>query len=190
MKVTFIRHPQTTWNEQRLFQGTQEGYISESGKLATAEFVKNTQGNKIDIIYCADNKRCKYLANKLLKFHPDTKIIINSEIKERSFGIYEGTSEVELEKVTNFKVDDFEERFTWKPTGGESLKDVSVRARKFIENLKKEEKNKNIFVITSGGIIRTISYVLGIKTLKEAMEFKIKNLGVLTTRIGRFCVII
>ena len=179
MKVTFVRHPQTTWNEQRLFQGEQEGDISESGKLDTIEFVKKTRDNKIDIIYCADNKRCKYLANKLIESHPNAKIIIDSRINERSFGIYEGTSEVDMSKTTNFETNDFDKRFKWKPTGGESLEDVSVRVNNFLIDLKKEQKTKTAFVVTSGGVIKTVSYILGIKTLKEAMMLKMKNLEML-----------
>lgn len=82
MRIAFIRHPQTLWNEQKLFQGTQEGDISESGKLATAEFIKK---------------------------------------------------------------------------------------------LKKEEKNKNIFVITSGGIIRTI-YLETIRKPINAMAANIPKI--------------
>lgn len=176
MKVTFVRHPQTTWNEQRLFQGKQEGDISELGKLDTIEFVKKTLDSKIDIIYCADNRRCKYLANKLIESHPKTKIIIDTRINERSFGIYEGTSEIDMAKTTNFEANDFDKCFKWKPTGGESLEDVSVRVKDFLENLKKEQKAKTAFVVTSGGVIKTVSYILGIKTLKEAMMLKIQNL--------------
>lgn len=183
MKVTFIRHPQTTWNEQRLFQGTQEGNISESGKLATLEFVKDNQNEKIDIIYCADNKRCKYLANKLIEAHPNTEIIIKPEINERSFGIYEGTSEINMAKTNNFEVDDFNERFKWKPTGGESLEDVSIRVRVFLDSLKNEPKAKTAFVVTSGGVIKTASYILGIKTLKDAMTFKMQNLEMMSVEI-------
>ena len=142
MNVTFVRHPQTTWNEQRLFQGKQEGDISEAGKLATIEFIKDTQNNKIDIIYCADNKRCKYLANKLIESHLNAKIIIDSRLNERSFGTLEGTSEIDMAKTTNFEINDFKERFKWKPTEGESLEDVSIRVKDFLTDLKKNKKSK------------------------------------------------
>ena len=47
----------------------------------------------------------------------------------------------------------------------------------------KEQKVKTAFVVTSGGVIKTVSYILGIKTLKESMALKIQNLEMVSVVI-------
>ncbi|MEW6680915.1 MAG: histidine phosphatase family protein [bacterium] len=180
MKIFLIRHPQTTWNERGLFQGSKEGRISETGKVDAKRFAFNSKGVKIDTIYCANNKRCGYLARILLRFHPTVEIKTDFRLNERSFGDLEGLPEKDFAVNTNFNPEDFIQRYKWKPEGGKSLKQVLPRVKSFLSDLAVNEKGKKIiFVITSGGIIRLILYTLRLKDLKSAMSFKAKSLEIL-----------
>lgn len=86
---------------------------------------------------------------------------------------------------SNFNPSDYGKKYRWKPRGGESLKDVFPRVKDFVNNLLNWEKNvSTMMVITSGGIIRLILYALRIKTLKEAMFFKAKNLEPIEVYLG------
>lgn len=184
MKVYFIRHPETTWNVKRLFQGSKEGEISKAGKLATIEFVEKIKNINIDVIYSANNKRSTYLANMIAKYNTDIEVVKDIRINERSFGLLEGESVSERAKDPGYKIFDENKRFNWEPPQGESLKKVSVRVKSFLDYIKtKHDKNETIFVVTSGGVIKVALYILKIKTLKEAMECKIKNLELFESNI-------
>jgi broad specificity phosphatase PhoE len=178
-KINVVRHPETIWNVRRLFQGSQEGSISEQGKQEAQKFVLHTKNIKIALIYYADNGRCKYLAERISKVHPKSKIIKDIRLNERSFGRLEGTYEVLAATKTNFNPDNYLEKFKWRPEGGESLEDVFPRVKDFIAMIKAEAKNETIFVVTSGGIMKLISFLSGINDLKGAMSYKAKNLEIL-----------
>lgn len=184
MKLYFIRHPETSWNKKHLFQGTKEGVVTKKGKQETAEFVKRIKYMNIDYVYCADNKRCEYLANELAKVFPKLVLKKDIRINERSFGEYEGTSESKIAEETDFDPNNFEARFKWKVKVGESLKNLSVRVKDFLNEVKAtNEEHDNIFVITSGGVMRVVLYILSIKTLSEALQTKLKNLEMLEINI-------
>lgn len=177
MKIILVRHPQTTWNEKGLFQGSKEGKVSRIGKLETKTFVSSTKNIQIDVIYCAQNKRCNYLARRLLELHPTTKIRKDFRLNERSFGFLEGTPEKKAAINNNFDPENYIEKYRWTPKGGESLKKVFPRIESFLSDVITVGKDGDIiFVITSGGVARLIMYALGLKNLKEAMLFKAKNL--------------
>lgn len=179
MKLYFVRHPQTLWNVKRLFQGIKEGGVSEEGKIETLKFIKNLNVKKIDVIYCGNNNRCKYLAKKIFNNFPNSSIIIDSRLNERSFGDLEGTSELEFSNNSDFVFPNMEAKYKWRPKNGESLEDVSTRVKDFLSEIKIRNIGKSIFIITSGGVMKVITYLLSIKTLKEAMEIKYKNLEIL-----------
>ena len=182
MKVILVRHPQTIWNEKGLFQGSGESKISAMGKFKTREFAAQTKRIRISSIYYADNKRCKYLTRELVRYHPEAKILKDNRLNERSFGILEGLSEKDYASKTNFDHKDYVGQYKWNPKGGESLEKVSLRVKSFLKDLEKSESGGTAFIITSGGVIRTSLYILGLMTLKEAMALKIKNLEALVCK--------
>lgn len=184
-KLILVRHPETVWNEKKLFQGSQEGLVSEQGKRETQKFVLHTKDIKIASIYYANNERCKYLAEKISKLHPESKIIKDTRLNERSFGKLEGTSEILAASKTGFNPDNYLKKFEWRPDGGESLEDILPKVRDFIAMIKAKAENKVIFVVTSGGIMKLILYLLGIHDLKGAMSYKAKNLEMLDLSLGQ-----
>ena len=57
------------------------------------------------------------------------------------------------------------------PPNGESLKDVSIRVKPFIDDL---PDNGNILVVSHGNTIRAISVLFGINTVDNVNSFEIK----------------
>ena len=178
-KLTVIRHPETTWNKRRLFQGSCEGKITQHGILETQKIVLLTKDKIIDAIYYAGNKRCKYLAQQIANLHPECVTIKDSRLNERSFGKLEGTSEILEASESDFDPSNYLRKFSWRPEGGESLKDVLPKVKEFINVLKIKNVDNTIYVITSGGVMKLILYLSKANSLKEAMSYKAKNLEVL-----------
>lgn len=180
MTIYFIRHPQTSWNKKKLFQGTKEGNVTPDGKSETLKFVTDLNIEKVDKIYSANNRRCLYLANRLSKKFSESSLIKDLRLNERSFGDLEGTSELEFSKNTDFVFSNFEAKYKWRPRNGESLEDVSVRLKDFLDEIKvNKEKNETMIIVTSSGVMRAISYLLSIKSLEYAMQTNYKNLEIL-----------
>lgn len=186
MLIYLIRHPQTEWNKKGFLQGSKEGPISKEGKESTKTFLEEIKPVSVNVIYYAPNERCKYLSKKLSRLYPKATLISDERLYERSFGIYEGVSADKVAMETGFNPKDYKTRFSWKPEGGESLKEVSVRVAEFLKDLKeKHGKDDKIFVVTSGRAIKTAMYILGLKTLKESIFKDIKNLQVVKATLSK-----
>lgn len=184
MKLYFVRHPQTSWNKKHLFQGSKEGSVTKQGKQKTAKFLERIQGMNLDKLYYADNKRCEFLAKEVAKLFPKILIKRDARINERSFGEYEGKPESTIAQMTNFDPNNFEARYVWKARDGESYKDISNRLKDFLGDVKSTNKeDSNVFIITSGGVMKVVLYILALKTLSEALQTKYKNLDILETTI-------
>jgi broad specificity phosphatase PhoE len=178
MSIYFVRHPETTWNTEGKLQGTKEGLITKKGKFGSIWFVNKSIIYTIKIIYTANNNRTRYLANLITKKHTNSKVIIDNRLNERSFGSLEGLSSKDVGLKNNFDPNNYKQRYNWRPPEGESLHDIKGRVESFLKDLstKQSKVNGDIFVVTSGGIIKTTLLITRQWSLEVSMLSKINNL--------------
>ncbi|MEG0307653.1 MAG: alpha-ribazole phosphatase [Clostridium sp.] len=187
MKIYIIRHGETEENVKKTYYGSIDCNLTEKGKTQAKALGNKLKDIEFDKIFCSERIRAKetlrdiYLAND---------VIIDSRINERDFGIFEGRTFSELQIELKEEYDKW--AVDWKdycPENGESFRDVYVRVRSFMEDMKKEEaENKNILVCTHGGIIRAIyAYILD-ENLDTYWRFASKNadISVLNLEYGYF----
>ncbi len=180
----FLRHPKTTWNIEDRLQGEKEGEITPKAREESKKFIENFLLEGISHIYHARNKRTRYLARLLKKKFPMAKVHIDKRLNERNFGIYEGmiTKKVFSEYV-NIPIDDFQKRFSWRPTSGESHQDVSERIKKFVQFLRRKyHVDHHVICVTSGGVIRNLLRIEQQLSLEKMYEIEIANLYL--TKLG------
>lgn len=173
--IYIVRHPETTWNREYRFQGSQEGSITSKGIERARMFVDNLDIEKVDRIYHAKNKRTKYLADLLHTKYSSSKEIEDERLNERSFGEYEGQKETEFKNYVSLNTIDPSERYNWRAPGGESLKDVEGRVKPFLDEVKKLPGDS--IVVTSGGVIKAILMAVGKRTLEDVFDGEIQNLS-------------
>lgn len=154
MKIVFIRHGETDLNKELRLQGQREPDLSlnETGKAEVAR----TRDNLTEIpsrIFASPLTRTKETAHIIMERFPATPLIFSDDLKERDFGSLSGKlrSEVAPEILEN----DLEGRYDYRPFGGESIDEVIVRIKHFLNSLPLET-NETIFVITHRGIIRIL----------------------------------
>ena len=116
------------------------------------------------------------------------KIIINEKfnktiesdkrLREFNFGTLEGITRDQITKEIWRKFDENPKQFN-----AEAKKEIFNRIKSFIDDIKSENLNKNVLVVTHGGPIRMINYYIDNgdnfndkKYLDEYMNLKIKNL--------------
>lgn len=87
MKITLIRHAESTYNEKRLLQGQVDCNLSENGLKITKERAKNFPAD-FDICFCSPLKRTKQTADILV---PYLDKIYDDRIIERGLGDWEST---------------------------------------------------------------------------------------------------
>ncbi len=168
-KIYIVRHGKTDWNVKELLQGTTDIELSEEGIEQAKELAGKLDLSKIDICFCSPLKRARQTADILVG--NKVKIIYDSMIVERGFGDYEGKSiNFDLiEKQWNYKLNDNSHNI-------ESLQDCLLRAKKFLDKIKREYPNKNILIISHGSFIKTLHFnLVGYDENTDFLSFNPKN---------------
>src|SRR5258708_38637444 len=172
----FLRHPETTWNIEGLLQGSMEGELTSKSKIQTKKVIKSLSITDVTHIYHAHNKRTKFVADLLKKKYPAAIIHVDKRLNERNCGIYEGMPTENVFSKDKSNTTSYEKKFEWKPTKGESHKEVSKRTESFIKYLRKEHNLEEVFCITSSGVIRNLLRTELNLSLEKMYGLKIKNL--------------
>jgi len=124
------------------------GTLSEIGKKQIKSIAKRLKEEEFDKIYSSDLKRCVDTTKEIIKYHPNTEVIYDTRLRERSRGIFEGKTH---EEIKNHMKENNLEYKNFKPKGGETFDEVTKRVSEFIDEIIEKDHGKNILVVTHGG---------------------------------------
>ncbi len=149
--------------------------LNETGKIQAGEAAEKLKNIKIDYIICSHLKRAEETA-RIIQKKVGGEIIIDSELRERSYGKTEG-----------MPYDEFDEKFPdhysyeWRPEGGESYKDIEERVFNAFEKITNQYKGKNILIVSHGGALRTLlKRIRNLDASQMLARNSIKNAEVIT----------
>lgn len=172
MKVTFLRHTESEFNKNNIFQGQYDCECSKEGMEKLKEFAKEFDSN-YDICYCSPLKRAKITAKAVA---PNMDIIYDSRLIERGLGEWENTPRTK-EKIRLSRSEELLSK------GAETRQVVDERVREFLHMIKDSySKDTKVLVVTHGGIIRAMGRVLDISD--NIVE--IDNLYTITVKLEEF----
>ena len=180
-KIYLIRHGETDSNKGHKFQGRIDMPLNAKGMQQAFKLKEFMQEKRIDAVYCSSMLRACMTAaplamSKNLSYHP------LELLQEVSFGDWEGLEYGEITKRWPKEMEDFLTRpGEWIPPHGESFQEVERRCAKAFEYIfAREGHEKNIAVISHGGIIRVqLCLVLGIP-LNNLWKLSVHNVSVST----------
>jgi len=144
MKIIITRHGQTTWNfeNKHKFQGITDIELSEIGKKQSEKLANRLKDIIIDSIYCSPLKRCIQTRNEILKKNTPQNLIIEENLKEINFGIFESLTKEEVKtKYSEIWTQREKNKLTYQIPKGESLNQVQTRANKVLTKILKEKKD-------------------------------------------------
>lgn len=150
MKIYSTRHGQTDFNKRDVVLGTTDIELNETGLLQAEQLAEKVSGLDIDIIITSPMKRAMKTA-QLVAEKNNLEIITDVRLREWDYGGYEGKTrftEGFAENKKNFGV-----RMGKK---GESLLQLAHRVYSAIDDIIKNYSNKNILVVSHGGVCRVI----------------------------------
>ena len=151
MEIYVVRHGQTDYNIQHLFQGHLDIPLNDNGILQAKETAQKFRDIKIDYILVSPLKRTIQTAeyiNSITK----AKLIIDDRLIERSFGDMEGktnTPEWNIEMML-----DFHKNYTYQNI--EPVKEFFKRIYNFLDDIIEKYKGKRIMLVTHGGVSQPI----------------------------------
>lgn len=158
--IVLVRHGETIYNVDRRLQNS-EDELTEIGKEQIKGLTKKLSQFKFTKFFSSDEKRA-YESSEIISKEinlPFEKIGI---IKEKSSGNLSGKliNEVDWSEIKG----DFYEK---KVSGGESVNDVTERAKKFLEIIESTKNNDKILVVSHGSFLRVLFCVMTNNNIQE-----------------------
>ena len=94
MRIYILRHGETAYNAKKRYQGTRDIPLSEKGKgeLRQADFSPN-------VVYVSSLCRTSQTAEVVF---PHSELVVEHDLREMCFGIFEGRNFMEMEKDPEF----------------------------------------------------------------------------------------
>lgn len=171
MKIYIVRHGQTDWNKEHRAQGLSDVDLNEYGIKEAMKRKELVDQLDIQIVISSPLKRAYKTAQIITK----KEIIIDDRLKERSWGIYEGT---QLAKNTSLNAWDLYNEID--QGNIEQLKPFMNRISSFIEDIKVKYDGQNVLIVAHSAVVRVFHYLLSnIPDDGDLSKFRIPNLEIL-----------
>jgi broad specificity phosphatase PhoE len=155
--------------------GQLEGGLSKKGVLQARELSNFLKNERIEVMFSSPLKRALDTATEIDKYHK-IEVIQDADLKERNMGIFQGKPK----RLFFEKMEEERKPFhLFIPEGGESMEDLSVRAKRFFDKLKMKYPDKTILIVSHRLLIRTLIGVILKKTLEELSEIEVPNAGII-----------
>ncbi len=159
-----MRHGQTDWNVQGLFQGDTDVPLNATGIAQAEEAAASLTEGQVDLIVCSTLQRAGQTAdivNRALK----CPIIYREELIERGFGEWEGKEIAPIRQDPFFATGALY-NYNWPetPYGIEPIRVFCARIWGLLDELREYYPERKILLVTHGGTIRGIhAYFTGVK---------------------------
>lgn len=168
-RIFLCRHGQTEWNEKHIFQGQHNSPLTELGVAQAQKIGETLSCYQFDKVYCSVLDRAKQTADEVLKAMNKTDLPVEyvKGVQEIYLGVLEGhdfdSGMAKYPEIMNS---------FWNETAGENdwetLGDVRKRASKQIEEIRDNNKDKTILVVTHGVVLRSLYSYFNNFTLEES----------------------
>ena len=137
IKIMYFVHGTTTDNASKLCSGWKEAMLNDLGKEQAENLgrVSRERGDKFDIMFTSDLQRAIDSSN--IAF-PNVEKIRDNRLRECNYGDLDGEHK---------SLVIYEEHIDDKFPNGESLKDVEMRMRDFVNYLKENYDGKTIGIV-------------------------------------------
>lgn len=174
-KIILVRHGESKLNIEGVYYGILDPELTEKGKEQaekTREILKSINYEKI---YASDLRRAIDTAE--IVNYKKLEILIDQELRELNFGIFEGHSYKEL--LDKYPEELKKSQSNWENYNyitGESVLELQKRAINFIE--KKVDLDGTTVLVTHWGVINTILSHYFSNGLESYWKFNVENGGV------------
>jgi alpha-ribazole phosphatase len=167
-RLYLVRHGQVVGYDGYHANGHTDVDITEVGKLQMENLAERLRFVNLRAIYSSDLKRTKIGARIIARYH-DVKHHILEDLREMFFGDWEGMPLKEIGDQFPRKLEERQKDIIgFQPPGqGESMQDLSDRVIPCLQQILKEQKDREILIVAHGGVNRVI--------LCHALNLDLKN---------------
>ncbi len=165
-----VHHGDTQWTVEERLQGWIDIPLNEVGKAQMQEIAKKLSAVTIDAIYSSSLIRAVESA-AIIQNGRDCEIIIDPLLRGESHGNLEGLQKSQYEKdphYVEYKSLSSEDRIFFSVgEGGLSKADVARFSIPAIKEICRKHPGQNVVVVTHGGVLKFMNFLLGNYTPEE-----------------------
>lgn len=165
MKITVIRHGETEGNIARIVQSRTGGVLTQNGIRQAEEAANILKKDVFDAIYSSDLERCIQTTKIVSKFHPNTHVSYQKQLRERHLGDYEAGSWDDVPWL-----DHEGDNLHVKMPNGESWEDVYNRVGMFLSWLYQKDPSSSVLLVSHGGTMKAMRAHIENITLRDAVD--------------------
>lgn len=178
MNLLLIRHGETSWNQERRYQGQQDSPLSELGIQQAEKTAAFLAKMNIDAVYTSDLLRAKRTAEAIARPHGLTPIE-DQRLREINFGEWEGLTRAEVQaRYPDLFAARFRDHMNVRVPGGELPVEVANRLLEFVQDLQAKHAHQVVAAVSHGGALRLlIASLLGMP-LEKSYCLHMDNLGI------------
>ena len=151
--LILVRHGETDWNVQHRWQGHSDTPLNDAGRSQAGRLAAEL--DRVDAVYSSDLSRARETA-EILAERIGLEVRLDSRLRERSFGAWEGLTTEEIE--TSFP----EEQRRWRAGLGRGAPDAepfesfAARVGDFVDDVGRRHVDEEVLVVAHGGTIRVV----------------------------------
>lgn len=169
MKISIMRHAETEDNYQKVIQGRKNELLNDTGRRQVLKLKQKFSNLNYDLCFVSPLIRCFETA--LVLVGDRVEIVRDERLIERNMGELEGRA---VEEYNAFQFWNYDKNRS--DYGIEPVQDLIERCRDFLDYLKKNYPDKNIFIVTHSGPYRALRHLLNNSELKgNLLDGKINN---------------
>lgn len=158
-RLWLVRHGQTDWNAAGRIQGHTPTELNAIGRQQAAALAGQLADKKFAAIWSSDLPRASQTADALAKPH-NLPVHFTPDLRERSFGQYEGASSDEIRAArTALGLEQTGDLADWTGMPGiESNDTLWNRVAAFLQQLSSRYPDDDVLVVTHGGVLSRAIY--------------------------------
>jgi probable phosphoglycerate mutase len=153
------RHGETSWNREGRWQGHTDIALNDVGRDQARALGELLRGRDIARIHASDLSRARETAEMAAAILGVTDLVIDAELRERSFGIFEGLTRQECQQRhpdhwTSYRADPRQV-----PPGAESQQALAERMHAAVGRALARRHDRDegpVLVVSHGGSIRAL----------------------------------
>ena len=159
VRLYYVRHGETDWNRDQRYQGQRDIPLNATGR---SQAVRN--GRALAVTLAKDAAAIDYVASPLLRARETMELMCaelglpprgyrtDDRLREIHYGYWEGElwNELPAKDPQGFAAREAD-KWGWRPTGGESYRDLSERVAGWLREIERDA-----VVAAHGGVMRVI----------------------------------
>lgn len=154
--VHILRHGETEWNIEGRAQGSKESKLTAVGRKQAEEALAKIENVNFDIAFSSSLERA-YQTAEILLSGKNVPIHQLDELKEIDMGAWEGMKYEDIERqYPNEHHNFWSKPSQFKPNGGESFRELEIRAAAIFDQITTRHSGKTILLTSHAGFIKTL----------------------------------